>query len=125
MLRLIPLLLVLLCVPAVAEAQQNIPVPLPPVEYDKPFTGKLTIVHVDRRAVTGRCHSFIEVYACAFRPNPRNCLVVMPKKGTYSDASMARLLRHEVGHCNGWAAHHPNARWKNGRQGNRPRAVRR
>jgi hypothetical protein len=75
-------------------------IPLPPIQYDHAYSGKLTVIisHAQKDRYCGR----FPVLACAY-PNGRQCTVILPP--AYSQ----RLWRHEIGHCNGWAADHPGA----------------
>jgi hypothetical protein len=89
---------------------------LPPAEYDKPYTGELLIVRVaTEQDVQAICKGSSK-YACAAKlpgPNPRCQIFMLPDKQLrtllHGDA-VAFMLRHELGHCNGWPADHPNKR---------------
>jgi hypothetical protein len=91
---------------------------LPPVEFDRPYAGTLTIMRGDRELVQKECAGKSRT-ACAIRGHsslvPPRCRIVI-----VDDDTLATLpwpwsdfyvnLRHEVGHCNGWPQEHPNAR---------------
>jgi hypothetical protein len=79
---------------------------LPPVEYDHYYEGDLTIKIVD---------SLDELYAlCAVKTNAmlacalpagKSCIILMVKNEIMRKRGWTTgiLLRHEIGHCNGWA----------------------
>lgn len=96
------LALMLLITPVSAK---EVLAPLPPIKYDKPYKGKLTVIHTDN--VIGECGGW--ALACAYWDKGW-CKVVLPKKESVSKAQYARLWRHEIGHCNGWPGDHPGAR---------------
>jgi len=91
---------------------------LPPAEYDKPYTGELTI---RRLATEQEIHTICPNYgdtshytACA-----KHAVNSLEKCNIYvvSDLVLKRLslnynvaLRHELGHCNGWGADHKGGR---------------
>jgi hypothetical protein len=85
----------------------------PPEEYDHYYEGDLTIRIVPTiEALRDVCGSFYpRMLACAIR-YPKNCVIymvedeVMRKEGW----TTGLLLRHEIGHCNGWPGHHPDQR---------------
>ena len=84
---------------------------LPPVEYDHFYEGDLTIKMV---STIEELHALCKIdgaLACAFR-NEKSCVIVM-----VHDEVMRRrnwttglLLRHEIGHCNGWPGDHSGQR---------------
>lgn len=76
--------------------------PLPPAPYDKPYTGKLTVVRVSLKAMPSRCGG--PAYACAL-PMGVRCTIYLPTEA--KGELLSRLRRHEIGHCVGWPAHHP------------------
>jgi hypothetical protein len=89
---------------------------LPPVQYDRYYEGDLTIMMVkdvdDLRAACGlNRQAYPNVLACSIQ-RPRACLIilvddeVMRKRGW----TTGLLLRHEMGHCNGWPGDHPGER---------------
>jgi hypothetical protein len=85
---------------------------LPPAEFDKPYKGKLQIVKVDDYAIV---HSIcqndytksrrVSAFACAIH-TARYCLILLGP--TVWDNE--EILRHEIGHCNGWPQDHRAAR---------------
>ena len=88
---------------------------LPPVEYDKPYQGELTMLRVkDQDAVRKYCPSVPfagAALACAY-PGGEECLVVMVSDRIIELAGWTTdiVRRHEIGHCNGWPKDHRGAR---------------
>jgi hypothetical protein len=86
---------------------------LPPVEFDKPYAGKLMIRRVDSKEEVQRvCQLSRPTVGCAVKPVVDMCIIVIA-----DDAAIAArgwtyeiVLRHEIGHCNGWPGDHPGAR---------------
>jgi hypothetical protein len=88
---------------------------LPPVEYDHDYTGKITFEIVktreELRDICGHSIYTRWTLACAFPRGPK-CHIVM----TIDDIILAHgwtpeiILRHEIGHCNGWPSDHPGQR---------------
>src|SRR5262245_61016927 len=79
--------------------QSNI---LPPVEYDHQYEGDLTIKMVPTLADLYRACSVYNnpvLLACSYR----YASDVMRERGW----NTGLLLRHEIGHCNGWPGDHP------------------
>jgi hypothetical protein len=96
--------------PAVAQNSSAIP----PPEYDFPFKGKLTIERTSYQHVVRQNCSyspFPYLLGCA-RLRGEECYILM-----MDDAFLNKMnyppeivLRHEMGHCNGWPAHRPGGR---------------
>jgi hypothetical protein len=90
---------------------------LPPVEYDHPYTGKLTIETVlqreDLREFCGA--AFLPwTLACARRDVTNNsCHIVIASDNLIREQrwSTELIMRHEIGHCNGWDGHHGQRPW--------------
>lgn len=77
--------------------------PPPPAQYDHAYTGKLAVYDVTPEQFSFHCKYTAE--ACAFSFNNYSECHIYIKQGTrYSRAS---LMRHELGHCNGWPGSHP------------------
>jgi hypothetical protein len=73
-------------------------VPPPPTQYDHAYTGKLAVYELT--PVLFSLHCNYTAAACAFSYNNNSECYIYIKQGTrYSRAS---LMRHELGHCNGW-----------------------
>jgi hypothetical protein len=85
----------------------------PPPEFDKPFDGELIIERLSREEIQKVCPP--GMLACAWTtPNNKDvpCIVMIPdddflkKRG---GMQYEEILRHEIGHCNGWPADHGGA----------------
>jgi hypothetical protein len=92
--------------PALAENRG-----LPPVRYDRPYHGRVTTeVVADRTALRAICTSASRdpaVAACARRGSDgTTCHIMIVKRW----ANNKLLLRHELGHCNGWPGDHAGIR---------------
>jgi hypothetical protein len=96
--------------------------PLPPVEYDHPYSGKLLVVTISKRdllqflcsndkVLDPRKPRVCDAKGCstmlACAPNNGTSCMIVLGPGTWTDE---RVLRHEIGHCNGWPADHRGAR---------------
>src|SRR5262249_21326127 len=90
----------------------------PPPEFDKPYDGGVLAVHraplADIQKICGAISR--GAHACNFTLGNRlGCLILLPP-----DEEIDRrldpndIIRHELGHCNGWPPDHPNrqARWE-------------
>jgi hypothetical protein len=75
---------------------------LPPKRFDHPYKGHLTVKYLGKLAMWWQCYGSI---ACAYHDGPGRCTIYLPNFKTRDPAWMIR--RHEIGHCNGWPAHHP------------------
>lgn len=87
---------------------------LPPVEFDRPYTGKLTVETVaTREELKPICGSVFTQFtlACAFR-RPDSCRIVIVEESIIKAYRWTRelVMRHEIGHCNGWPGDHPGER---------------
>lgn len=86
---------------------------LPPPEYDKPYTGKLTIERVETPEDVKRiCNLAKPALACAFPYDGTRCrIVIVPDEFIRATGYTEEIvLRHERGHCGGWPASHPGQR---------------
>ena len=94
---------------------------VPPVEYDREFPGR--IIREDlpywdiakASGVTGRkgrIEAYSRVFQDSLNPAAQACKIVVPVVGTGGTKAeqIADLLRHEIGHCNGWPADHKGGR---------------
>jgi hypothetical protein len=80
--------------------------PIPPVEFDGPYKGRLTVTNLeDYGIIRYICRDHTAV-ACAIH-TPTSCLILLGP-GTWSNK---RVMQHELGHCSGWPADHPGARY--------------
>jgi hypothetical protein len=86
----------------------------PPVEYDQPYTGKLTIRRLEtQEEIAKLCTNSKAKIACTLSAKDRSfCHIFIAnddviKKGK---TSYIFVLRHELGHCNGWSSDHKDAR---------------
>jgi hypothetical protein len=83
---------------------------LPPAEYDHDYAGDLLVVRASDAEVRRLCYPNIKpgqaAIGCAFMDAPKKCRILIVTddvlKRTGYDYDI--VLRHEVGHCNGW--HH-------------------
>jgi hypothetical protein len=85
---------------------------LPPVEYDKPYDGKITIETVTNEQLRARCAAASQSsLGCAF-PGANSCRILLVDEATMKAAGWAVevMLRHERAHCNGWPQSHPGRR---------------
>jgi hypothetical protein len=95
---------------------------LPPAEYDHPYTaGQLWITVVDSQAdVRDKCESTRQLdvaIGCSQKihrksdPSVKGCRIVIANKDVIEAAGYVYdvVLRHEIGHCNGWPGDHRNA----------------
>jgi hypothetical protein len=87
---------------------------LPPAEYDIPYKGRLTIkTALSREDLLLACPNINpQSLACAYRFNPENCLIIILHDRLIRERgwSTELVLRHELGHCNGWPGDHPGQR---------------
>jgi hypothetical protein len=108
----IGLLLAVLAVGSSAHAQGSpFAAVLPPAEFDHQFRGTLTVKRLpDGEALAAACRTK-ERFACTF-PKGASCVIYMRSDADIRDArwSPQIVLRHEIGHCNGWGKDHAGAR---------------
>ena len=98
----------LIALTTAAQAQYTNSNGLPPIEYDHPFKGKLVLETVTLDELRLRCRTvFPTTRACTF-PGTGWCKIVMADDVHGWKSRM--LMRHEVGHCNGWPGTHFGAR---------------
>ena len=90
----------------------------PPPQYDRPYTGTLTIERVaDPAAVLVQCPELKNPAGCAKVAKDLSwCKVYIvsdeyikriPRKEETIGYSYENFLRHELAHCNGWPGDHP------------------
>lgn len=89
----------------------------PPAPYDHPYSGRLIERSLPQPLIQKACDrlfarygvtsktSFNQHGCSAFRG--KVCEVIVPNR-TFMGATPEAVRRHEIGHCNGWPASHPN-----------------
>ncbi|TPN03801.1 hypothetical protein FJ973_29605 [Mesorhizobium sp. B2-1-3] len=83
----------------------------PPARFDHPYTGKLTIKYLPMSRVQLVCERYKAfddqvMYGCASWDSTSCIIVVIDHQ--YLNQTPQALIRHEMGHCNGWGADHPD-----------------
>lgn len=79
-------------------------VELPPARYDHPYAGKVNIFagyDGSISAIGQPCFPWMGAHACA-KIIGGECYIY-----AWAGKLTPELLRHEIGHCNGWPADHP------------------
>jgi len=122
--KMIPILAAMMLLASQAHGQSLAYAPnrgnvkfLPPAEYDHKYEGRLQVIRGSASLIAHLCPAPSPGYrmtCCAIRmAEGRECLVVLAdddlllRVGVY-DSKI--VLRHEIGHCNGWPSHHPDGR---------------
>ena len=89
-------------------------VALPPVEFDHQYVGKLTVLKEDHYVfIRHVCADTPNAVACSFRTydsvsgETLSCLIMLGPVA-HNDA---RVMQHELGHCNGWSNAHERPRY--------------
>lgn len=90
----------------------------PPARFDHAYAGKLTLRHLPQKQVVKACEKLFAAYKVAAKSsfNQRGCSAITSKTSctvivvdkTFALATPKAVLRHEIGHCNGWSASHPD-----------------
>lgn len=105
-----------LCFPLGISAQEYREEWNPPARYDHEYDGDLTLFQLPQAEVANLCE---EVFDAAGFPveasqTQRGCswqrgdsCFVVTIDTTYSGSTPDAVLRHELGHCNGWPYTHP------------------
>jgi hypothetical protein len=87
---------------------------VPPLEYDYPYQGTLTITRGDKDVMMGLCPktALPITLGCARRYGPSVCHIYIAADEILNVAGWAyeTVRRHEIGHCNGWPNDHAGAR---------------
>jgi hypothetical protein len=89
---------------------------LPPPQYDVAYVGKLEILRYiyieELRAICDARDHESRVVACAERKDHSCTIHLGPyEKLIATGHTFASIMRHELGHCNGWSAQHEQAQW--------------
>jgi hypothetical protein len=93
---------------------------LPPTQYDVPYTGELTIWITDKKNIGEHCAKVVVApsqswagIACSFFTKSRSrCIIYIVRDDVLRAAGYHPIgvLRHEIGHCNGWGSDHAGSR---------------
>jgi hypothetical protein len=89
---------------------------LPPVEYDKPYEGRLIVTRAESQdGVRELCSGAVfrgHALGCRRRLEEGECEIVLASDETIKAVGVipAVVFRHERGHCNGWGSDHKGAR---------------
>jgi hypothetical protein len=84
---------------------------LPPKEFDHKYDGKLTVEYYSPEDIYLRCRNAIRQrpgrpLACTYRNHagPDTCLILMVTRDDLEKYGWSYdiVLRHELGHCQGW-----------------------
>jgi hypothetical protein len=89
----------------------------PPARFDHAYSGKLTVSYLPQKQVVAACEvlfaqykvaakSFPNQHGCSAITSPTSCTIIVVDT-TFALATPKAVLRHEIGHCNGWPANHP------------------
>ena len=97
-------------------------VSLPPSEYTGTYKGLIIERVLPLIDVIRECRAPAKTlfFGCARMSQPDHgifCVIVVPSADSYITSRIQELIRqHEIGHCLGWPADHPGARWENSPQ---------
>jgi hypothetical protein len=89
---------------------------LPPLQYDVAYVGKLEILRYvsieELRTVCWTRDHESRAVACAERKD-HSCTIHLGANEILiaTGHTFASIMRHELGHCNGWSGNHEQARW--------------
>jgi len=78
----------------------------PPPQYDHPYHGHVIEQRLSPLQMMLTCHGPGE--SCAW-VDGGVCHIALPA-GEKDRRLLALIRQHEIGHCNGWPAHHPGGR---------------
>lgn len=82
----------------------------PPARYMHEYKGNLTVYTVSEGEAHRVCSQLFGESPTTFYPNMRGCANGDAQQCTVVvTANKPHVFRHEVAHCNGWPADHPNA----------------
>jgi len=83
---------------------------LPPAEFDHEYIGTTTIIRMPMVNLQSACRAAV-VSACAKVVDDKTCNVFILDDDDLTWFGWADqydfILRHEIGHCNGWPQSHP------------------
>ncbi|MBB5663267.1 hypothetical protein GGE68_001443 [Rhizobium leguminosarum] len=102
--------------PGLAVAGLRDPEWNPPARFDHTYSGRLMLTQLPQSKMQKACQQLFAKYGlkdttsfqqhgCA-KAFPDRCIVITIDK-TYMGATPDAVLRHELGHCNGWPGDHP------------------
>jgi hypothetical protein len=86
----------------------------PPARFDHAYHGQLTAIQLPRPALLRKCRAMMNQYhvpgrvtrGCSIVTGPHSCTVMYVNR-PYHNTLPRDVLRHEIGHCNGWPWYHP------------------
>lgn len=83
----------------------------PPARFDHAYSGKIRVYNLPQNQVAMECKKLIgwatpKMHGCS-QHNDTECIVITVDK-TFMGATPKAVLRHEIGHCNGWPGNHPD-----------------
>jgi hypothetical protein len=90
----------------------------PPARFDHDYSGELYVRRLPQPRVWEACRVLFSIYGlkstaypeqrgCSIITSTNSCLVVTIDR-EFKKATPEAVLRHEIGHCNGWPADHPD-----------------
>jgi hypothetical protein len=86
----------------------------PPARFDHAFHGKLDVTRLPQYRVPLACQALLKPLGIPAHSNQRGCSIgnasechVIIIDRPYHGTLPRDVLRHEIGHCNGWPANHP------------------
>lgn len=88
----------------------------PPARYDHPYHGRLIERELPRAQVLKACKKLFARFGftdattrgCSMETViGKECTIIYANK-TFMGTTPAQTRRHEIAHCNGWPADHPN-----------------
>ena len=107
------IIVVLLALSARAQPMHRDKPILPPLEYDHPYTGKIKVRVVQTiEEIKELCDlPFARALACMYRSFNTCVIVILPDETLYGKGwDPWHVMRHEIGHCNGWSGKHEGER---------------
>src|SRR5262249_35104795 len=86
---------------------------LPPVQFDHPYSGRATIYYATEEPWEACGLKRVEgtLAGCAWLRDGECTIIIAPESAFKKHGLTTRLvIRHEIGHCNGWGKDHAGAR---------------